>query len=379
MAIINNPFIASGRIPAELFCDRKTESRRLIQALTNGANIVLMSPRRVGKTQLIYHCFDKPVIKDNYIVFFVDILKTSSLQEFTYELGRSVFNTLASKGQKFQKLALATMRSLMGNITIDPMTTLPVFGLSIGNIQNPSYSLEEIFRTLELAGKRCIVAIDEFQQITNYPEKNIEATLRTHIQKLTNAQFIFAGSERHLLEEMFLDSARPFYNSADIQSLEVLDEEKYAEFVVYHFNANHKKISPETVTYVYQLFEGNTYYNQKTFREAFAQTSLDETCTMEIVKEVITLMIKEADHHYSEILSRLSLPQKELLYAIAHEGHARQITSGAFIRKHHLISASSVQQAIKKILAFGLVSTSHGEYYIADQLMSLWLQYQQGR
>ena len=284
-----------------------------------------------------------------------------------------MFNTLASKGQKMQKLALATMKSLIGNITIDPMTSLPVFGLAIGNIQNPSYSLEEIFKTLELAGKKCIVAIDEFQQITNYPEKNIEATLRTQMQKVTNAQFIFAGSERHLLEEMFLDSARPFYNSADIQSLEILEEEKYTDFVNYHFSTHERKIDADSISYVYHLFEGNTYYNQKTFREAYAQTPKGGICTLDIIKNSINLIIKEADHHYSELLSRLTLPQKELLYAIATEGHARQITSGAFIRRHHLTSASSVQQAVKKLLSLGLITTSTGEYYVADQLMYLWL------
>lgn len=373
MSIVTNPFIASGKIPTELFCDRKDESKRLIQSLTNGANVVLMSPRRVGKTQLIYHCFDKPEIKDHYITIFVDILRTSSFQEFTYEFGKAVFNTLATKGQKMQKLAIATMKSLMGNITIDPATMLPTFGLAIGNIQNPAYSLEEIFHTLELAGKKCIVAIDEFQQITNYPEKNIEAILRTHIQELSNSLFIFAGSERQLLEEMFLESSRPFYNSADIQSIDIIAEEKYSEFVQYHFNKNDKKIANDTISHVYHLFEGNTYYNQKTFREAFAQTAQGETCSLETVDNSINLMIKEADHLYSEKLSRLSLPQKELLYAIANEGRAQKITSGAFIRKHQLSSTSSVQQAIKKLLALGLVSTSSSEYFIADQLMYLWL------
>ena len=119
---MNNPFITTGKIPAELFCDRKEESKRLLQSLTNGANVVLMAPRRVGKTQLMYYCFDKHTVSDNYITFFLDILKTSTLQEFTYELGKAVFNTLASRGQKMQKLALATMRSLTGNIGFDPVT-----------------------------------------------------------------------------------------------------------------------------------------------------------------------------------------------------------------------------------------------------------------
>ena len=371
--LIMNPFITTGKIPAELFCDRKEESKRLLQSLTNGAYVVLMAPRRVGKTQLMYYCFAKHTISDNYITFFIDILKTSSLQEFTYELGKAVFNTLASRGQKMQKLAIATMRSLTGNIGFDPVTAIPTFGIAIGDIQNPTYSLEEIFRTLESAGKKCLVAIDEFQQITNYPEKNIEAELRSHIQKLTNTQFIFSGSERHLLEEMFLDSARPFYNSADIQSLDVIEEEKYAEFVLHHFLSNGKRISDDAISHVYQTFDGNTYYNQKTMREAFAETASDALCTKETTEQVISQMVREANRHYSEIMARLTLPQKELLYAIAKEHRAQQITSGAFIRRHSLKSASSVQSSIKKLQEFGLVSFDSGNYYIADQLMRLWL------
>lgn len=373
MTSISNPFVTTGKVPEELFCDRKNEAKQLIHSLANGANVVLMSPRRVGKTQLIYHCFDKHVISDHYITFFIDILKTSTLQEFTFEFGKSVFNTLASRGQKMQKLAMATMRSLTGNIGFDPVTSLPTFGIAIGEIYNPTYSLEEIFRTLENAGKKCVVAIDEFQQIANYPEKNIEALLRSHIQKLSNTQFIFAGSERHLLEEMFLDSARPFYNSADIQNLDVIAEDKYADFVSHHFIAHEKRVEEEAIHDVYQTFEGNTYYNQKTFREAFSATPIGSLCTREMTDLTIDMMVKEADRHYSEILARLNLSQKELLYAIAKERRARQITSGAFIRKHRLKSASSVQSSIKKLLAYGLVSFENGEHYIADQLMRLWL------
>lgn len=373
MKATSNPFITSGRVPVELFCDRQEESQRLIQELTNGANIVLISPRRVGKTQLLLYCFDKPPIQDNYITIFIDILKTSTLQEFTFELGKAVFNTLVTRGQKMQKMLMATMRSLTGNIGFDPVTALPTFGISIGDIHNPTYSLEEIFRTLEQAETRCIVAIDEFQQITNYPEKYIEALLRSHIQQSSNAQFVFSGSERHLLEEMFLGSARPFYNSADIQSLDVISEEKYADFVQHHFEANGKHIERDVIHQVYILFDGNTYYNQKTFREAYANTAQGETCSIETTERAITLMIREANRHYSEILARLNLSQKELLYAIAREHRAKRITSNAFIRKHSLPSASSIQSAVKKLLSASLVSTTSGEYCIADQLMRLWL------
>ena len=374
MSTISNPFIATGKIPAEYFCDRKEETKRLTQSLTNGANVVLMSPRRVGKTQLMLYCFDQPKISSQYIIIFIDILKTSTLNEFTYELGKAVSNALASRGQKMLKMVLASMHSLVGNVGFDLATGLPTFGISIGDIQNPIYSLEEIFKTLEKTDKRCIIAIDEFQQIANYPEKNIEALLRSHIQQLSNAQFIFSGSERHLLEEMFLDSARPFYNSADIQNLEIIALDKYADFVRHHFLTNNKQIEDEAINYIYETFDGNTYYNQKAFREAYAITSFDSLCTKKTTELIVNQMISEADRHYSEIMARLALPQKELLYAVAREHRARQITSGAFIRRHSLKSASSVQSSIKKLLSYGLVSFDSGDYFVADQLMRLWLQ-----
>ncbi len=96
-------------------------------------------------------------------------------------------------------------------------------------------------------------------------------------------------------------------------------------------------------------------------REAFAETASDALCTKETTEQVISQMVREANRHYSEIMARLTLPQKELLYAIAKEHWAS------------LKSASSVQSSTKKLQEFGLVSFDSGNYYIADQLMRLWL------
>ena len=108
-------------------------------------------------------------------------------------------------------------------------------------------------------------------------------------------------------------------------------------------------------------------------REAFACTPVEGLCTKTTAEQLVMLMTKESERHYSEIMARLSLPQKELLYAIAKDHRARQITSGTFIRRHSLKSASSVQSAIKKLTEYGLLTYKTGEYSIADQLMRLWL------
>ena len=371
---MENPFIVTGKIKPEYFCDRQDESQRLTRCvLSGGENMVIISPRRLGKTGLIYHCFEQPEVKEQVALLFVDILRTSSLQELIYLLGRAVFKTLGSRSQQMMKNMIDTLRSLRGSFGYDPIQGTPTFDIKLGDITNPAYTLEEIFACMEQAEQRCIVAIDEFQQIVNYPEKNVEALLRTHIQHSSNANFIFAGSERHIMNEMFLDYARPFYQSATILTLSPISKEKYAEFVTRHFEGNGMMVMPEAIDVVYDVFQGNTYYLQKTFREAFAASVGGKTCDIAMVEGIIDSMIEESHHRYSETLARLTLAQKELLYAIVEEGKAQRITSGQFIKRHSLQSPSSVQAAMKKLMEYGIVTVENNEYSVEDQLFYRWL------
>ena len=203
MAKITNPFIVTGKIESEYFCDRVQESARLVKSITNGNNMVIISPRRMGKTGLIQFCYDKPEIANEYYTFFIDILHTSSLREFTYLLGREIYETLLPRSRKMSDLFIRTLKSISGKFGFDPITSTPTFNVELGDIDRPEYTLNEIFRYLTDADKPCVVAIDEFQQIAKYPEKNIEALLRTHIQKLHNSHFIFAGSERRSTRILF--------------------------------------------------------------------------------------------------------------------------------------------------------------------------------
>ncbi|MGM9818980.1 MAG: ATP-binding protein [Paludibacteraceae bacterium] len=373
MAKIKNPFIVTGKIEPEYFCDRVNESNRLIKSISNGNNLVVISPRRMGKTGLIQFCYDKPEIANEYYTFFIDILHTSSLREFTYLLGRTIYDALLPRSRKMASLFIQTIKSISGKFGFDPVTNMPTFNLELGDIEKPEYTLEEIFRYLANADKPCIIAIDEFQQIAKYPEKNIEALLRTHIQKLSNSNFIFAGSERHLMQEMFTSSARPFYHSSDILELKAIPSEIYVPFVVKHFEKRNKKISVENVDWVYTLFKGHTYYIQRTFNEAFADTVEGEECSKEIITSAIDNMINANDTIFREILSNISEKQKPLLYAIARDGEAERITSSEFIKKHSLASASSVQAAAKKLLERDIITQLNKKYSVTDKLFAMWI------
>ena len=368
-----NPFIVTGKIEPEYFCDRVQESARLVKSITNGNNMVVISPRRMGKTGLIQFCYDKPEITDEYYTFFIDILHTSSLREFTYLLGREIYETLLPRSRKMSDLFIRTLKSISGKFGFDPITGTPTFNVELGDIDRPEYTLDEIFRYLADADKPCVVAIDEFQQIAKYPEKNIEALLRTHIQKLRNCHFIFAGSERHMMQEMFSSAARPFYHSADMLELRAIVPEIYIPFIVGHFEKRNRRIAAENVEKVYNLFKGHTYYIQKTFNEAFADTPECEECSLETIQAAIGNMIASNDTIFREILSNIPEKQKELLYAIAKEGEASRITSAEFIKRHSLTSASSVQSAMKKLLEKDIITEINKVFSVTDKLFAMWM------
>lgn len=368
-----NPFIVTGKIAPEYFCDRITESARLMKSITNGNNLVIISPRRMGKTGLIQFCYDKPEISREYYTVFIDILHTSSLREFTYLLGKEIYETLLPRNRRMVKLFMQTLKSISGKFGFDPVFNLPTFNIELGDIERPEYTLDEIFRYLDRADKRCIVAIDEFQQIAKYPEKNIEALLRTHIQKQMNGNFIFAGSERHMMQEMFSSAARPFYHSADMLELKAIPLEIYVPFVVNHFEKCQKHIDAANVEKVYNLFKGHTYYMQKTFNEAFADTPENAECTIDTIRDAIDDMVVSNDTIFREILSNIPEKQKSLLYAIARDGEAERITSAEFIKRHSLVSASSVQSATKKLLEKDFITEINKVYSITDKLFSMWI------
>lgn len=379
MARTKNPFVVTGKIEREYFCDRKVESKTIQKTINNGNNLVLISPRRMGKTGLVRYCYDFEFEKDEYYTFFIDILHTTSLQEFTYLLGRKIYETILPKSKKMMTAFIHTLKSISGQFGFDPISNTPTFDLSLGDIVRPELTLEEIFYYLEHADRPCIVTIDEFQQIAKYPEKNVEALLRTHIQNMGNCQFIFAGSEYHIMQEMFISAAHPFYNSADILELKPIEESIYADFVTSWMQRYEKDIEPQTIHLVYQLFRGNTYGMQKTFNEVFALMNDGEVCTKEIITKAINNIVDSKEPLFQELLSIIPEKQKPLLYAIAADGEVEKPTSAAFIKRHKLTSASAVQYAAKQLMTSGLITKLHGKYSLNEQFFDIWINRMYGK
>ncbi len=370
---ISNPFVVSKNIPEALFCDRIAETDYLIKQIENGRNTVMVSPRRMGKTGLIRHLFQQEQMLDRYETFFIDLYSATSLQEMSYLMGKSVFDRLKSRKEKYIESFFQIIKSLRPGFKIDALTGEPKFEMGIGAVENPTATLEEVFTYLETSEKPSVIAFDEFQQIAEFREKRVEASLRGMIQQCTRTSFIFSGSKPHTIAQMFQSKAKPFYQSAQLMDLRPLDKEVYTEFVSRLFSEYGKSIESQVVKLVYERYVGVTWYMQMMMNELFAMTDVGETCTPEDIEKAKFNITEVQEGSYKSQLNNLSDKQKRVLQAIAKEGVVDAVTSGSFVKRHALESASSVQSAIKGLLDKEIVSHTDGQYRINDFFFSEWL------
>ena len=369
---MNNPFVTNGYAGPEYFCDRIEETKRIIEMLTNENNMALISPRRIGKTELIRHSFSQPSIKEAYYTFIIDIYSTNSIADLVNMFGKAIIDELRPKGRTAWEKFLQILSSLRSEISFD-MNGQPVWGIGIGNLVNPEITLDEIFTYLNKADKPCLVAIDEFQQITNYGDNRIEALLRTYIQRCTNAHFIFSGSHRHLMGEMFTSPARPFYQSVTLMNLKPLDVGKYKEFAVSKFEERGKHLDTSVVDMLFGRFSGITSYIQRVMNVLFLKTPEGGTCVPDMVDDAINYNLSMASDTYETLLRQMPEKQRNVFIAISAEGEARNVRSGAFARKYHLTSPSSVNSALKGLLEKDFITQQGDAYVVYDKFFDMWI------
>ena len=370
---IANPFVIGKYVSEDYFCDRTDETAFLKKQVDNERNTAIIAPRRLGKTGLIHHFFSQPDIAKRYQTIFIDIYATNSLSEFVYLLGNSIYKEIKPLHKNWAERFFGTIKSLRPGFKLDAATGEPVFDIGLGSIEQPQTTIDEIFDYLEAADKPCIVAIDEFQQITNYAEKNVEALLRTKIQQCKQTLFIFSGSRRHLMNQMFNSPSKPFYQSVITTDLKPLDKIVYIAFAKKLFADYGKTISEELLEQVYDDYEGVTWYMQMIMNELFALTEKGDNCKLESYPIALKNVIQTQESSYKDTLSNISAKQKPVLFAIAKEGEATNVTSVKFLKDNGLSSSSSVQSALKGLLEKDIITRTENGYRVYDYFFAEWL------
>lgn len=365
-----NPFLIAGYHSPEYFCDRETETKTIINALENNRNLTLIAPRRIGKTGLIKNVFYKLHSQNSEVVtLYMDIYSTQNLNDFVQAFASTVLGTLDSTSKKTVAEIGKIFKSLRPVFSFDEITGVPKVSIDIAQNREEA-TLKEIFDYLGASNKRCYIAIDEFQQIAEYPEKSVEALLRSYIQFLPNVSFIFAGSKQHVMQEMFLSAKRPFYQSTQTLSIDAIYAEDYFHFAAYFFAEQNCNLPKEVFDKMYEEFDGHTWYIQSILNRLY---SYRQNITVELVEGAINEIVAEGEYPYQNLLAAYSSGAVKLLKAVAKEGIVSEINSGDFIAKYTLKGASSVNSALKKLINNELIYKTPKGYIIYDRFMAIWL------
>lgn len=369
----NNPFLVTGYHSPEYFCDRRQETETMIQALYNGRNVTLIAPRRMGKTGLVKNVFYKLHEQEPDIVtFYMDIYSTQALGDFIRLFASTVLGRLDSVPQKALARVGKFIKSCRPVFTFDELTGQPKVTIDIVPSSEEA-TLREIFDYLQSSEKRCYIAIDEFQQIAEYPEKGAEALLRSYIQFVPNINFIFAGSKQHIMQQMFHSAKRPFYQSTQTQVIDRITREEYYRFAAEFFTRQGRKLAEETFGYLYDAFDGHTWYIQVLLNRLYGYTG---TPDIGMADYAIGEVVAESTYTYENLLAAYPASNVRLLKAIAKAGYVREINSGDFITEYKLRAASSVNSALKRLIDREMVYKTADGYIVYDRFMAIWLRQQ---
>ena len=372
MKEFNNPFLVYGYDSPKYFCDRETETKDLLEALENGRNISLISPRRMGKTGLIhnlfYHLQGGP---NEWNCIYIDIYATKCLADFARGLTREIVTKLASPIQRIGSNITNVLRGIKLTVEFDPITNQPQWGVGF-QPQEAMQTLDDIFQFLKTIDKPVVIAIDEFQQVKEYPEQNVEALLRTHIQKVHNVRFIFSGSKQHLMSQMFDSPKHPFYSSTQRLHLRAIEEDVYYHFASSHLKTKGLEISEELFHTIYLTVDGVTWYVQSLLNKMYG-TYENQVLTDEDFRRCLQTINSSREEDYRNLYKLLTPNQAALLVAIAKEHSVKAPTASAFMQKYHLKAVGSVQRALQYLLENEYIYSTEQGYIIYDRFLAFWL------
>ena len=361
-----NPFLLQGYAGADTFCDRVEELAFLREAMANQRNVTIISLRRLGKTALIRHFFAS---QRKFIPVFVDLYRTTDQAGMVLRIVQEALKQVGKPTSAMLKEVAQVMRSLEFSLNFDPLTGLPELGVSARAGLKEAMALDELFTYLEKQRKPVVIALDEFQQIVEYPERNTEALLREQVQKLRNVQFIFSGSDRRMMQAIFADGKRPFFHATEPLYLGPIPDEAYATFIQQHFKAARKRIDPAVIAEGLAWCRTHTYYVQYLFNRLFSLGKVVEHADLLRTQASI---LKERAPEYMTLQRLLSPNQAALLTAIAKEGVVETPTSMEFVIRHELSALSTVRQSLGVLLEKEVVHHGPEGYRITDVFFGHW-------
>ena len=364
-----NPFTITTLNSDSPFCNRVREQEELRRYALSGTNVVLYSPRRYGKTSLVYK-IQSALVVDHIIPVFADFYGVDSVEDVAARLARAVF-AVTHRDETVWQVALRVIKSFRPVLKpeADGGFSLSVeqAGASLRGLDLLNATMESLGAFIAQSGKRVNVCLDEFQEIVELKESaQIEALMRTHIQNQT-ASYFFVGSRRSILLEMFNNPDRPFFQSAFNYEIKALPREEYAKFIKGLFEQAGVGCSSEVALQLVDSVEGHPFYVQKLAYVVYDHCG--KVVMAEIVKQSELALIQIDKPVFEAKLQGLTLQQKRVIKALAIDP-INQPLSTHYLALHNLGSAGGVRNALNALSRQDVIEKSDetGMWKVIDPL-----------
>ena len=369
-----NPFIYQGYESPEYFCDREVETKTLMSHLKNGRNVTLISPRRLGKTGLIKNTFyhlEKDE-KDSACLY-LDIFATKNLHDFVEQFGVMVINDIVRKNTSFIEKTIAFFSALRPVLSMDPLTGEPSVSVTIEPSQE-DITIRSIFNYLNESGKEVYIAIDEFQQIGDFPDSlTFQKKLRSVWQLQSHVSYCLYGSKKHMMEQMFQNASYPFYRFGDFFYLNKISEKDWVEYICQRFESTGKHISEELAREICQVTDRYSSYVQQLAWFVWLRVQDDSAATEEDLKYGIDRLLDACEPLFIQQTEDLSAYQMNFLHAIINGVHTG-FTQTAILETYRLGTAANVTRLKKSLMVKDLITIPAPKHLeMSDPILALWL------
>ena len=371
---MKNPFQYGGIVLGDSFCNRERERKDLRRAIENGEKLFVYSERRMGKTSLIRSVLEQ--LPRSYVAAYVDLWPTDGETSFMTALAKAIATSMTSSGTRLLELAKELFGSLSPSLSVDDagQPTL-TFGVRRDGDLQPA--LEEVLgapaRIQERGKRRAVVVFDEFQRIAEYDDDLVERRLRSVIQHQPDVTYLFLGSRRHVVREMFLDSERPLYRSAGQYPLGPIDVEHWIPFIQEKFDVGGKQISEAHIHEIHRLTQGHPFYTQHLGHALWEQCESGAAVTDQLIEDALQLLLDRESFAYGMLWESLTNNQRRFLKGLALEPKSAKPFASSFIRRHGLRKSSNAQRAAEVLLKSDILDRDNGTFLFLDRFFRLWI------
>jgi hypothetical protein len=366
-------FLYGVSVGGDNFTDRVKETRRLKMNFENGLNVILISPRRMGKTSLVKHVAQQ-VDKDIVQMVYIDIYDCRSEYDFYNKFAEAMMTQTASKIEAALDNVRQFLARLTPKVSVNPDPSLE-YSFSLG-ITPKDYSPEEILslpeRMASRIGKHIVVCIDEFQQVGEWPDSlTVQKRMRGAWQHHTHASYCLFGSRQHMMNQLFQNKRMPFYQFGEPNYLQPIPTEEWVPFIQSKFEKQGLYIDEPYVQQICSIVGNQSSYVQQLSWDVMLNT--EKAVTNETIQAGVEDLLIQCTPLFMEQTGGLSSFQLNMLRAIV-DGQHSQWTSQEVISKYNLGTKSNVTKMQKTLIERDFIVATEEGLYLSDPVMGLWLQ-----